>query len=178
MRAPAVSLRSRLRYPPRSTASSGARSTPDVSVTVSRKPGGRTKARVRPAHASVRTRDPVPQHWHCAHTPPVEPVGRAEGDEAGHSRPAAAAAHRAHGLAGRAGTGASLLGARGLGGRGLPAAAQGGRRPQSAVRFARRPRRRAAGLPLPPGGSNRCPYYLNLWTPRVQIARCTLERSD
>lgn len=100
MRAPAVSLRSRLRYPPRSTASSGARSTPDVSVTVSRKPGGHTKARVRPAHASVRTRDPVPQHWHCAHTPPVEPVGRAEGDEAGHSRLAATAAHRAHGLAG------------------------------------------------------------------------------
>lgn len=69
---------------------------------------GRNKT--RPAHSSVRSpappapgrapglEVPAPHRWHCRHNPPVEPVGRAEGDEAGHSRPATTArgcsAHR------------------------------------------------------------------------------------
>lgn len=62
--------------------------------------------------ASVRTPalprpSPAPLRGHCGHTPPVEPVGRAEGDEAGQSRPTATAharASRAHRLASRFGS--------------------------------------------------------------------------
>lgn len=46
--------------------------------------------------------DPAPHRGHCGRPPPVQSVGRAEGDEAGHSRPRATAlagARHAHRLA-------------------------------------------------------------------------------
>lgn len=165
-----VSLRSPLRYPTHFTASCGARPTPAASVTVwSVSPAATGRNRTRPAHSAVRSpappapgraprlEGPALHRWHCRHNPPVEPVRRAEGDQAGHSRLAATArgpsTHRLR-VPRAESPPPPLAPGRVLGWtKTLSAAAQGKlRRPGSALRFTLR-----LGSLCRPGGGNQRP---------------------